>query len=698
MDIDEVPLDPEIVDVFRKDGIKFLYPPQKEALDHVFAGRSTVVSVPTASGKTLIAYMAILRAFSRGLKSIYVVPLRALAMEKYEELRNFEKFGLSVALAMGDFDAPSGYLKNYDVIVATSEKMDSILRHNPDFAYEIGAMVVDEIHLLGEESRGPTLEMVITKIRALNEDVQILGLSATVANAAQLAEWLNAELVYSDFRPVPLKLGVYVGDTIYYDDNTVENLQRDSLGVGNLVMDRIAGGGQILIFVNRRKSTESLATKLQRRVLRMLTDEELAELEKIANEILEDEYSAYGEKIAKLIKHGVAFHHAGLSNRHRKLVEDGFKKRLIKVIVATPTLAAGINLPSRTVIVRDLARYDGVGMAPLPVMEVKQMLGRAGRPRYDRYGEGILMATSEKRAQWYMENYILGDVEDVESQLSSDRALRIHLLALIATDMAQSVEEIMEFFKMSFYGFSLPVDTLSYKIEGTLRFLVENDFVEEGRFLRATPLGRRVAELYVDPLSALMFKKCYALDYDEFCILHTISATPDMRPLYAKKAEIEELLIQTRLHPIAVDEFSVEPEKFFGALKIARILEDWISEATQDSVVNTYDIGPGDLHSLAELADWLLYSFAEIGKTQGYPHFREVEKLRLRVKYGVSEELLPIVMLRGVGRVRARRLFDYGFTSIEKLRSATVRQLTDIPGIGERLAKDILRQVQSIKD
>ncbi len=696
MELDEIPLDPEIVDEFRRDGIRFLYPPQKEALEHVFAGHSVVVSVPTASGKSLIAYMAILRAFRMGLKSIYIVPLRALAMEKYEELLKFEKYGMKVALAIGDFDAPPGYLQRYDVIVATSEKMDSILRHSPDFAYGIGAMVVDEIHMMGEESRGPTLEMVITKVRSINEDVQIVALSATVANADELAEWLNAKLVNSNFRPVRLKLGVYVGDTIIFNDGTTESLQRDSLGVGNLVSDRIENGGQLLIFVNRRKSAESLATRLQRRVKRLLTDDELEKLSTMAEDILEGEFNAYSDKIAKLIRHGVAFHHAGLSNKHRKTVENGFKNRLIKVIVATPTLAAGINLPSRTVIVRDVARFDGVGMSPLPVMEVKQMLGRAGRPRYDKEGEGIIMASSEKKAEWYMDNYINGEVESVESRLSSDRALRTHILALIATDMANSREEIMEFFGNSFYGYSLPVDTLTGKIERILGFLIDNGFVEESRFLRATKLGRRVSDLYVDPLSALMFQECYTQEYDHFCVLHTVSTTPDMRPLYAKKSEIEGLLFLTKVHPIAIDEYMVEPERFFGGLKIARILMDWIAEAPQDSVVNTYDIGPGDLHAISELADWLLYAFGEIGKTQGYQYFREVEKLRLRVKYGVSEELLPIISLKGIGRVRARRLYERGYTSIDKLKEAKLSELMAIPGIGERLAREILEQVRSL--
>ncbi|RLJ09612.1 MAG: restriction endonuclease subunit R, partial [Candidatus Aenigmatarchaeota archaeon] len=218
MELDQIPLPSEFLDVFKQEGIRELYPPQEAAIKEIFKGKNLVVAIPTASGKTLIGYMAILRAFKMGLKSVYIVPLRALAMEKYEELKRFEKFGMRVALAMGDYDSPPGYLKYYDVIIATSEKMDSILRHDVEFAYNLGVVVVDEIHLLGEPSRGPTLEMVISKIRDVNGDAQIIALSATIKNSEELAHWLGAEHIYSEFRPVPLKLGVYYDDTLLFEN------------------------------------------------------------------------------------------------------------------------------------------------------------------------------------------------------------------------------------------------------------------------------------------------------------------------------------------------------------------------------------------------------------------------------------------------------------------------------------------------
>ena len=694
MEIYDIPLNSEWLKVFEDEGIRCLYPPQEEAIKKLFSGKNLVVAIPTASGKTLIGYIAILRAFKIGLKSVYIVPLRALAMEKYEELRRFEKFGMKVALAMGDYDSPAGYLKYYDVVIATSEKMDSILRHDLEYAYNLGVVIVDEVHLLGEASRGPTLEMVISKIRDVNDEAQIIALSATINNSQEIAEWLNGEHVYSEFRPVPLRLGVYYDDTLLFEDGEKIEIKHDAINIGNLVKRSIELGGQVLIFVNRRKSAESLAEKLRRRVEGYLSEEDKSELHALADSIMDEEYTIYSERIAKLIRHGVAFHHAGLSNRHRSIVERAFKNRWLKVIVATPTLAAGINLPSRTVIVRDVTRYDGFSSVYIPVMDVKQMLGRAGRPKYDKYGEGIIYARSEKRAQDYIEMYIRGEIEDIESQLSNESALRTHILALIASDMINKEEEIFEFFKKTFYGFKMPVENLEKKIERILDFLEEYEFIKRKRLILATPLGKRTSDLYIDPYTAIIFRKCYEHNFDIFCILHTISCTPDMNPIRAKRSELEELFSLAYTHELAIDEFDVDQDTFFGALKTASILMDWIAETSQDKIIERYDIGPGDLHGRVELADWLLYAFGEIGKVLHYPHIRNVENLRLRVKYGVREELLPIVSLRGVGRVRARRLFDSGFDSIEKLKKANVSTLMIIPGIGRKLAEEILKQVK----
>ena len=201
--------------------IKELYPPQKEAISVVEKGESVLMSVPTAAGKTLVAYTALMKAVKDGKKGIYLVPLRALAWEKVNELRDICRNilnGAKVGVSVGDFDKAKG-LSKYDIIIATSERADSLIRHNPSWLTEVGCLVADEIHLINDSGRGPTLEVTLSKFREINPTIQIIGLSATVSNSDEIAQWLDATLVKSDFRPVPLKRGISIDKNIEWEDH-----------------------------------------------------------------------------------------------------------------------------------------------------------------------------------------------------------------------------------------------------------------------------------------------------------------------------------------------------------------------------------------------------------------------------------------------------------------------------------------------
>ena len=190
--------------------IKELYPPQKEAIALVEKGNSVLMSVPTAAGKTLVAYAALIKAVKAKKKGMYLVPLRALAWEKVNELKDICKKilnGAKIGVSVGDYDKARG-LSKYDIIVSTSERADSLIRHNPSWLSEVECLVADEIHLLNDSGRGPTLEITLSKFREINPNVQIIGLSATVSNSKEIADWLDAKLVESDFRPVPLRKGI----------------------------------------------------------------------------------------------------------------------------------------------------------------------------------------------------------------------------------------------------------------------------------------------------------------------------------------------------------------------------------------------------------------------------------------------------------------------------------------------------------
>jgi helicase len=203
--------------------IKELRPAQEKAIDAgLLEGKNLLICTPTASGKTLIAELAMLNAIYKGIgKAVYIVPLKALATEKY---RDFKKryTDIDVALSIGDSDSADTYLSEYDLIITTSEKLDSLIRHHSPWLRDVKTIVVDEIHLLNDPGRGPTLEILITLLRKMLNNIQFIGLSATIGNPVELSEWLEAELVEDDWRPVKLKKGIILGSTIEFEENTVD--------------------------------------------------------------------------------------------------------------------------------------------------------------------------------------------------------------------------------------------------------------------------------------------------------------------------------------------------------------------------------------------------------------------------------------------------------------------------------------------
>ena len=207
----------QLYGVLDMEGINELRPSQSKAIEAgLFSGRSLLVCTPTASGKTLVAELAMVKAVleHRG-KAVYIVPLKALGSEKYKEFKRKYPF-LKIGLSIGDLDASDPYLHTYDIIICTSEKLDSLLRHHAPWLRDIAVVVVDEVHLLNDVGRGPTLEILITMLKQILKNVQLIALSATIGNETELAQWLEAELVHDTWRPVELKKGVYYDGKIEF--------------------------------------------------------------------------------------------------------------------------------------------------------------------------------------------------------------------------------------------------------------------------------------------------------------------------------------------------------------------------------------------------------------------------------------------------------------------------------------------------
>lgn len=746
--IDDLPFSREILDTLRDMGISTLYPPQSEALEHVLAGKSLVMSVPTASGKSLVAYLSILRGLASGGKGLYIVPLRALASEKFDDLQEILPKGYTVAMTIGDYgESDQGIMRN-DVIVATSEKADSLFRHRPDFLNKFSVVIADEVHLMTDPGRGHILEVLLTRLRHMGNSTQIVALSATIPNSEEIAQWLDAEHLKSEWRPVDLKLGVFHDRTLRLTDGKTDGTKTEErfLGPGDpvktLALDGISSGGQCLVFVNTRKSAEVVARKLVSSVRSHINVEDLAEVSSTLRSA-QDEPTDMVTRLSQCVEGGCAFHHAGLGNAHRKIIERAFKKGLIKVLVATPTLAAGINLPARRVVIRDMTRFGGkeMGNQPIANLELKQMAGRAGRPGFDPYGEAVFLARKPEDVERIFEEVIHGDTERIESKLGVAPILRIHIISSIASGYIRNHAGLMDFLGSTFYARQF--ELRESEVREAIRFLENHDMLitpeltpgsdfvtadtlqepsvegtndgnqEEGSGpgqsaeLRATPFGKLVSDLYIDPKSAVVMKQ--ALDRSgergetSLSYLHTICATPDMLTLYARESEMGDLLMMAELYrdelllspmdrEVYGESLGIAHEIYAEELKTALLLKRWIDEIDENTITGTFNIGPGDLRNKVDTARWLLHALTRIASL--FHHGSEVvKKLERRMTYGVREELLPLVELKGVGRAKARILNRGGFKDIGMLKRAEIEILLSLPGIGRSTIFSIMDQL-----
>ncbi|MEM4467112.1 MAG: DEAD/DEAH box helicase [Nitrososphaerota archaeon] len=713
MKIKDLSIPKFIVENLEKKGILELYPPQVEAIKAgVLEGENIVVSTPTASGKTLIAFFSASIHLVEGGKILYLVPLRALASEKILDVNEIlcEGTRFKAAISTGDYDSSDPWLEAYDVIISTNEKVDSLLRHGASWMKDVTLVIVDELHLIGDPDRGPTLEMVITRLRKTIPNAQYIALSATISNVGDLAGWLKAKIVRSDWRPVPLKEGVLIDSRIEFIDGTVKELKPlDRSSVVNAVLNILLEGGQTLIFTSTRKKAEEYALKIARTFserLDLISWEDREKLKEYAEEILAEERSGFTENLAKLIENGVAFHHAGLSYHQRKIVEEAFRSRFLKTVVATPTLAAGVNLPARLVLITEVKRYiPGYGYQSIPVIEYKQFCGRAGRPLYDEVGYAVTIAKNKEKKEYIMERYVKGDLEKIVSRLASEKHLRVHVLSMIATSNIGTLGDLLKFFGETYLGYLYGSRVIKEKVENVVEFLSRGRFIEvDDGFMKATKLGVRVSQLYIDPLTALIILRNLDEGYERpsnFGLLHLIALTPEIPRIPMKKlgVHILEEYLERKKNGMLVkipnrdDEFY---EEYLDAVRLAMVLEAWIEEMPDSELYDRFGIQPGDMAALRESAEWIAYSASQIAKISGHSKYvTPFQILSERIKHGVREELLPLVRLRGIGRVRARALYRAGYTSIEKLKATTVEDLKRILGIGEKIARSILEQLNT---
>ena len=827
-------IDNRLKSVLAKEwGIEELFPPQAEALPHTLCGKNLMLAIPTASGKSLVAHITMIQRLLndlKGRKGVYIVPLKALASEKFEELSKIcSSLDLDVGLAIGDRSNEMSKIEESDILVCTSEKLDSMLRTDPSMISEIGIVVADEFHLIQDPIRGPTLEILLSRIRHHVENVQIIALSATVGNVEEISQWLDAELVISNWRPVILYSGTLAGLDLTF--HSVESPQGTNVKIPKkrrliggaqknlhaVMDDTIEIGKQMLVFVSSRSSAQKEARELSAHIKSRIAsgkiqpDSEMAKSwDSIAKSLSSNnESSATIKALENSVRGGVGFHHAGLTGKQRKIIEQEFRAGSLVCIVATPTLAQGVNLPASRVIVRDCKRWSAVAARnmPLPIMEVKQMMGRAGRPGFDEFGESFLVSKSTNEAESLVDFYLRGKSEKITSKLANpsalhaeeDGALLTHLLSIIATAGINDRDAISRFICKTFLASQMDMETLEDRVDDVICWLCDNgmiiregesdmvkhrikryesestdedDWVDEmpawansatkipgldliegstenlrsrrisprkgpaifgfrkasafdapepsvpeasAMVYSPTPLGKRISRLYLYPISGRVIydglsRAIKILSGEDsvgqispFSLIHLASCTPDFLPLWPRKSDFNR--IQESLHrrerEFLAEPIDLEKER---RMKGALVAESWMEEEAIMAIEEDWSVQPGDLRSRIELLEWLLFSMKRIishdeelsveSKKAHKVLLESIDEVHRRVKFGCKPDILGLVLIKGVGRVRAREMSDtLGLTNASDVYSMTERdiaKLSDLRGWSPKLVENLI--------
>ena len=635
-------------------------PAQKAVIESGYLenNRNCVIAIPTASGKTVLGIMAALKSILDGGKAVYAAPLLSIQNEKVKEFKKFEEFGINV----GKHPSSS------DLSVMVFESFDALTRFSWDALREVDTLIIDEFHMIGEFTRGPTIECAITRAKIINPSLRIIALSATLENMGEIESWLDATVVEHDYRPVPLNKDVL--------DAEMFNTKNKNDVVVKVIEKAISDDAQALSFVSTRRFTESLANYVAGKLKKKTTAEQKKRFKEVADKLLAvpekkgSRPTSTCLKLAESCENGAVFHHAGLFSEQKEIIEEEFRNGNILMIAATPSLMYGVNLPSKYVVIRDYTRWTSDGPQAIPVFDYEQMSGRAGRPQYDDTGYSYLIAKSMEEAITLEERYINGQVEPTNSKLIENKD------AVFKQIIAQVASTLMSFFAE---------ESLKFEIMNALEFLLQNQILQATPSgLKTTPFGNLIARSNYSVETAVKIKE-YANNLDNFKpeeLIYQLAQTPDM-PLIAFKGRkskdpVREMLSNYGLFAIDIG----NPEA------TAVSLIEWINERTEYQIENAYHVYSSSTRRSAYEAS-LLVRFTKntlevLGK---YSYSKDLDFLSARLYYGVKEDIIPLVIgVKRLGRRRARALVDvFG----DDLRPYSEKELQKVDGIGPKLAHNI---------
>jgi len=659
---------------------------------------NVVVSAPTASGKTAVAEVAICKTLQAEGTAVFLAPLRALTNEKEREWDRFEELGYSVYVVTGERELNPRRAERADVLVMTPEKADSATRKHDSrrysFVTDIDCCIIDEVHLLDSEQRGSVLEVTISRLRRLC-DPRVIALSATMPNIEDVAAWLDApeETTFAfgeEYRPVPLDADVA---TYTHGENAFADKYRRLYRALDLAERHIREDGQALVFVASRQDTVQAAKKAR---------DELVERDVPMGARGDYDFHSAAEQLSndtlrQSVLDGVGFHHAGLGREDKTLVEQWFREGKIQLLFSTSTLAWGVNLPARCVVIRDTKHHDPLeGEVEMSPLDVLQMLGRAGRPGYDDKGYAWVVCDGSSVDRY---RQLLSEGKTIESRLADRDTqaaagatttaehppagdLAVHLNAEIALGTVTDVDDAMDWLETTFYyvraqgtGAYVSGDELRSRVSETLEWLVEQEFVEiDGLAVEPTPLSRLASKFYLDLPTARQFADlAERATLTESAVLRAVASAEEFESVSARSDEQD-----------AIDAVlgNRDEDLSAGARKVLAILDGATSGTTPAALrSDAWIIEQNALRLLAALR-------AVVDRFAGAAEANLIRRLEARVETGVSGDAVGLTAIDGVGASRTRSLAAAGYESPVDVAESTPSELAAAglsAGVAERV-------------
>ncbi|XP_017770850.1 PREDICTED: DNA polymerase theta [Nicrophorus vespilloides] len=729
---------PEVIlQKYESRNVKNMFPWQVECLslpDVLDKHKNLVYSAPTSAGKTLVAeILAIKTVLERNKKVLFILPFVSVVREKMFYFQDIlGPSGIRVEGFMGSYNPPGGF-KPVQLAICTMEKANSLInRFLEEGSLEaIGAVVVDEMHLLGDPNRGYLLELLLTKLRYMslrdeNVNIQIIGMSATLPNLSLLASWLDAELYTTQFRPIPLVEQCHVNGEIYGNDlklirklEKIPELTTDTDNILQLCLETILTSCSVLIFCPSKSWCESLSQQIAMAFWKLgcskselgnkLREQLNADLIIECLEQLKRCPVGLDELLGKAVSFGVAFHHAGLTMDERDIVEGAFRIGCVRVLIATSTLSAGVNLPARRVIVRSPMFFG----KPIDTLVYRQMIGRAGRMGKDVAGESILIC--QNNDQKVAKELMSSNLQPIESCLEGAGKLKRAILEVIASDVASSPSDITLFTKCTLLAsdHNNKVE-INNPIDDSVDFLIDNQFIklqnlEDGtsKYV-ATPLAKACLSSSMPPEEGLALftelekaRQCFVLE-TELHLIYLVTpysacnqignldwmAYLDLwEKLPASMKRVGELVgvrvsylingtrgkIQTNTSKLY--EKLLVHKRFYTAL----ILQDLVNEVPLNNVAATYNCNRGMLQSLQQSAASFAGMVTSFSKQLGWSSVEIlIEQFQDRLQFGISRDLLDLMKLPVLNGQRARTLYNAGVETLVDLASCEIDKLESI--------------------